>query len=579
MRAQLFRRPLPPAFIFVILLAAGIARPAASAPAADAPPAASGVPAVAGTPAATPTATAPHAHGQLSTEAEPAIAATGAEGEFLRAMHTAIHFRWVKKFLEPTVKSRPANDPINSPDLEAEVLFIVRWDGSYGQVTIGDKSGLQEFDDAALEAVKAESPYPVPPIDAYGEDGVAHVRWVFRRDRRLCSAGEIRHLDAPLSEALPRLFVQGRVKEALMRVARETRAGNPDALAAFARAYLARPFPDAALDARAAAALARTGDARAIERARRAVANAETMPTVAPALAAAKVDICGLVQPALQGPIPNAALFASQTLRASGVELAPDSPCVAAMTATIKAGVAPAAVRADMLDTLATTMPGGVRKLALEATGDRDPKLRAAGARALARPKGGRPTLYRLQPLIGDASVEVRTAVAAGLVRACGDLATDFLQPILKGRDVEPLVAITEELGRASSPASAELLAKLQKRTEPELRMPLLAALAARQDPAGRALYRPLADNIKQDSFASAEARRIVYATADLDDLARVAKDPLLGIYRYRALLRAGRHAEAMDWLIASFDRLAPDVMVDALAAWLANPPGKLSAR
>jgi hypothetical protein len=590
MRAQLFRRPPPAAFISLITLAAAVAGPAAGAPAAADTPAAGApspaAPVVVGGPGPSTSppvvagaAPAASVHGRLPAEAEPPIAAAGAEGDFLRAMHKAIHFRWVNRFLEPTVKSRPANDPINSPDLQAEVLFVVRWDGSYAQAAIGDKSGVPEFDAAALAAVKGDAPYPVPPIDVYGEDGVAHVRWVFRRDQRLCSGGEIRRLDSPLSDSLPRLFYQGRVKEALLRVVRESRTGHPDAMSEFARAYLARPFPDAVLDAQAAAALARTGDPRAIERTRRAVARPETMPIAAPALAAAKVDLCAFVRPALEGPAPDVALFASQTLRNAGVELAPDSPCVAAMTSTIKAGVAPGALRADLLDTLATTFPGGVRRLALEATGDKDPKVRAAGARALARPKGGRPTLYRLQPLIGDASIEVRTAVAAGLVRACGDLATDFLQPIIKGRDVQPLVAMTEELGRASSPASAELLAKLQKRPEPELRLPVLAALAARQDPAGRALYRPLAENIKKDSFAPADARRIVYAAADLDELAHVAKDPLLGIYTYRALLRAGRHAEAMDWLVASYDRLPPEVMVEALSAWLASPPGKLSAR
>ena len=41
----------------------------------------------------------------------------------------------------------------------------------------------------------------------------------------------------------------------------------------------------------------------------------------------------------------------------------------------------------------------------------------------------------------------------------------------------------------------------------------------------------------------------------------------------YKALLRAKRHAEASDWLIANFDRLSPDTAVDLLGAWLANPP------
>jgi hypothetical protein len=241
----------------------------------------------------------------------------------------------------------------------------------------------------------------------------------------------------------------------------------------------------------------------------------------------------------------------------------------------VKDGAQPAAVRAEMLDTLAAVNPNGVRRLALDAIGDTDARMRAAGARAFARKGGGRPTLYRLQPLIGDPSLEVRAAVAAGLVRACGDLANDYVQPLLKAREVQPLLAMAPELGKASSPASAELLSKLQKRPDPDLRMPILAALAARQDPAGRALYQPLADNVKKDPYAPAEARRIVYANADASELTPLTKDPLLGIFAFKALLRAKRHAEAMDWLVGSFDRLPPDTLVDALGAWLANPPAR----
>ena len=511
-------------------------------------------------------------------DGEPPIAATGAEGDYLRAMHTAIHFKWATKFVQATARSLPATDPVNAPNLEAEVLFVVRWDGSPAQVTLGDSSGVPEFDAAAMAAVSGDRPYPVPPIDLYGDDGVVHVRWLFRRDQHLCSLAEIRRMEAPLAEALPRLFVQGRVKEAMLRVVRESRAGHADAVSAFARAYLSRRFSDPILDAHAAAALATTGDPRVTARLQSALARPDTMPIAAPAAAAAKMDLCAAVRPALEGSTPEATLFASRTLRTAGAELPSDSPCLGILTATVKAGLAPAAVRADMLETLATVSPGGVRRFAVEAIGDQDPKLRAAGTRALARPGGGRPVLYRLQPLIVDPSSEVRAAVAAGLVRACGDLANDFLTPILKGKDVRPLVALAEALGQASSPASAELLGKLQKRPEPELRLPVLAALARRPDAPARALYRPLAEKVKADPYAAPEARRIVFSNADPDELARVAKDPVLGIYAFRALLRAGRRDEALDWIVASYDWLPPETLVDVFGAWLTNPPGKLSA-
>jgi hypothetical protein len=110
-------------------------------------------------------------------------------------------------------------------------------------------------------------------------------------------------------------------------------------------------------------------------------------------------------------------------------------------------------VRADALDTLARVNPAGAHRPAMNALGDKDAHLRAAGAAAFARPGGGRPTLYRLEPLVKDPSVEVRAAAAAGMIRACGDLANDYLAPLLKARDPEPVVAMVPELAKGTTPS------------------------------------------------------------------------------------------------------------------------------
>jgi len=503
---------------------------------------------------------------------EPPITATGKEGEFLRSMHTQIHFRWTR-FIDELAK-KPKNDPLNNPKLETEILFTVRWDGSPAQYTVGQTSGVPAFDQAAVGALKGDNArYQVPPIDIYGDDGVVHLRWLFARDGRLCGRGEVRRFEAPLKDALPRLFVQGRVKEGLLRSVRYHEMGDATAVSEFARAYLARPFPDPTVDIRAGAALAQSGDTRQVARIKPGLKRADTLPLVAPALAAAKVDVCQLVLPGLTAKGPDAAM-AMAALRNTGAELPPTSPCVEAMMATVKDDAIPAADRAEVLETLAAVSPGNVRKQAVSALGDKDAKMRAAGARAFARPGGGRPTLYRLQPLLADSSGDVRAAAAAGMVRACGDLANDYLMPLFKARDAQPLVAIAPELGKASSPASADLLAKLQKRPEPELKLPVLAALANRQDAAGKALYQPLAQALKKDPYASPEARRIVFANADADELrALAARDPAMGIVAYKALLRAHRYKEALDWVVNTFDRSSPETLVDAFGTWLAFPP------
>ena len=122
--------------------------------------------------------------------------------------------------------------------------------------------------------------YPPPPADLFGDDGVAHFQWVFARNRNLCGEGSVRRVEAPLAQALPRLFVQGRIKEALLRAARDARAGSGDAIGIFAQAWLERPQPDPATDARAAGALLRYGDkrmrAKSLARIKPALARKET---------------------------------------------------------------------------------------------------------------------------------------------------------------------------------------------------------------------------------------------------------------------------------------------------------------
>jgi TonB family protein len=510
---------------------------------------------------------------------EPPITAPGPVGDYLRSMHTAIHFRWANLFIEDVAAKRPPTDPLNKMSLEAEVLFTVRWDGSPAEVTVSNGSGIAAFDQAAIVAVKGDRPLPVPPIDVYGDDGVAHFRWLFARDARLCSGGEVRRVEAPLAEALPRLFYQGRIKEALLRVARYTQGGDAAAMSTFARAWLVRRQPDLALDARAAAALAHAGDARQADRLRPALNRPDTLPIAAPALAALKVDLCAQVRPRLKPTDAEGIMFATRVLQLAGAELPAGSPCIATLDDLLKMDALPVPLRAEALKTLAVVSPASARRPALNALGDSNAEMRATAATVFARPGGGRPTLYRLMPLVKDPALEVRTTVAAGLIRACGDLAIDYVKPLVKARDPEPLAAMAPELGKQTSAGTLDLLLKIQKRNDPTVRVPVLAALSERTDAPARAIYQPLAAAVKKDPWASPESRRIVYAGADVKELLPLMKDPALGLQGFKALLRAQRHAEAMDWLVGSFDRLPPEVLIDALGAWLANPPAHAASK
>ncbi|HXT99753.1 MAG TPA: HEAT repeat domain-containing protein, partial [Polyangia bacterium] len=418
--------------------------------------------------------------------------------------------------------------------------------------------------------------------------GVAHFRWVFARDHHLCSDGSVRRVEAPLAEALPRLFVQGRIKEAMLRAARDARAGSANAVATFALAWLERPQADPGTDARAAAALLRYGDkrmqAKAYQRIQPALARKETAAIAASALGtyaggggsdADAGSLCNLIggAKALREGEPAAREQVLILLRDSGARLAQDSPCAKALAENAGDSATPGRLRALSLATLVATTGSAPGKLVRESMEDKDAALRAAAATAFAKPGGGRPALYRLQPLLQDASPDVRAAAAGGLVRACGDLALPFVQPLFKERDDRALVAMAPELGRLKSPESADLLAKMMARPGGELRLAVTRGLVDRKDDPGKALRAKAFESIRHDAYASAELRGLVYADAPPDELLKQPRDPVLGPMGFKALLRAKRHPEAIDWLVANFDRLSPDAAVDLLSAWLATPP------
>jgi hypothetical protein len=402
-----------------------------------------------------------------------------------------------------------------------------------------------------------------------------HLRWGFARDHRLCSDGELRRIEDRLELALPRLFIQGRFKEALSRVQRAMDRGDGDAMSIFARAWLARPLADRVADLNAAAALARVGDRRQIERLRPGLASSETVVVAARGLAALKVDLCATLDPALRTRGPQADVAMTALREAGGAPAG--GACLATLSAIVDDEAAPKPLRATALRTLASLDYASARKRAIALLADPSPVMRAAAATAFARPGGGRPSLYRLEPMLKDSNVEVRASVAGALVRASGELSFDYLRPLFKDRDNRPLLAMIHGLSELSSPASADMLDKIRQRG-PEAQEPVLRALAARSDDRARALYKPLAATVKKNPRTSNDLRHFLYATGPVEEVMPLAKDPYLGILAYKAMLRAKRHKEAADWLVARFDHLAPEVLADALGSWLANPPKPIAA-
>jgi TonB family protein len=496
---------------------------------------------------------------------EPPITAAGAEGDYLRALHQRIHQHWAEGFVASSARALPAASPLNDPARQAVVLFSIRWDGTLAEVSLVGGSGVDSFDQAATEVVHQGGPFFPPPFEVLSDDGMAYFRWTLARDHRLCAGGELRRREDPVGESIPRLLGENRVREAVLRVAREMKsADTTDALTIFARTWLAKPIADPVADVGAAAALARTGDARQVFRLRRALDDRETVATAAAALGLLKIDVCSMVQGRLSDPDPAARALGVLAVRAAGQPAEPSSPCVEPLAAITLEAMLPGRLRAMAAEALAAASPERAGPVLAAAMRDDDVTLRAAAVLLSAQPGGGRPALYRLIALVHDAAIEVRAAAAAGMVRCCGDLALTELVLVFKEHDTRPAVAVAAELGRLSSAESAAYLGRIARRHEPEVRRAVLQALGTRQDAAARALQLRLSNAAGADAWGATAAWPAATAT-------------------YQALLRGFHYPEAATWILAEVERLEPRAAVEVLVSWLERPsapmPLPVSAR
>jgi len=83
---------------------------------------------------------------RAAPDSEPKNTAKGVEGDYLRALHTRIHYRFANKFIEDVAAKRPPTDPLNNPALRTEVNFGIRWDGTVTDAIVAEKSAVPAFE-------------------------------------------------------------------------------------------------------------------------------------------------------------------------------------------------------------------------------------------------------------------------------------------------------------------------------------------------------------------------------------------------------------------------------------------------
>ena len=505
---------------------------------------------------------------------EPPTGGDDVDGEYLRQMHQRLHGSWVDGYIRVTAYDRLG--PVKSKR-EAEVSLTIRWDGTVESVELTKPSDATEFDSAAMNAIWMSAPF-APPTGVMADDGLAHIKWRFARDFRLCSSGEVVHVEFPLATALPNLMARGLLSESLRRMGKELDRGgwsNGDFLAPFARGWLARPNLSEQLDTQAAAALVIGGDHAKLERLKGALLSPTTAALAAPTLHAAGINVGKLLTAALSANGSESARQAAvAALRALPAIASDCAPCIHALAASALDTRHPAADRVSMLRTLGTLEGTQVVRMALGAASkDANPAIRGAALLASITPEQGRVGLFRMSPLLHDPSPDIRAAAAAGVLRAAGDQGIEQLYLLARERDPRPMVAAAGELGRLRSEESATLLGKWLGRSDKLVRRAAIQALAARRDEAARALVAPVLAAALTNREEDVAVRELALRTAAPEQLAVLASDPRLGRAAYRALLAANRREEAARWLVNNLDQLMPDARIAVLGEWIAETP------
>jgi hypothetical protein len=499
--------------------------------------------------------------------AEPAIATPGAVGDYLRRAHTKIHARWAEGYLKPAKTTAPAGaTPANSGVHQATVALTIRWDGTIAEASMRSFSDSNDFDHAAVDALRKSGPFPLPTSDVLSDDGYAHFEWTLSSDGRACGAGaKLVRVEDPIEVSLPRLVSSNRIDEALRRVGEVgTRGGESaqeSAMDRFARLYLGRTVPDPVLDASASVALAQTGDRVQVTRLKTALGSRATVKLAAKGLQKLGVDICETVNESLLGSAAMARETAFEAVRVAASSGSSIRGCRPALETLAKDGKQPQAVRLSALEILTTNFPGDIRPLVLGLMSDKDAGVRGAATFASVKKGGGRPEMYRLAPLLHDKSVEVRGAASAGIVRAAGDMALDQLYLLSRETDPRPARAVAAELGAMSSAASAEFLGHMLKRDNREVQLAAARALAARSDAAARSQL----DDVKTSNAAFPELLAIANGTTAP---AASAAAPDQTVVALQDVL-AHHKDQAVGWLVARFPALQPQQAVDVLGAWL----------
>lgn len=468
----------------------------------------------------------------------------------------------------------PPDHELNATSLAVTVALTVDRNGKLVEAAFVQSSGSGDFDDVAMEIARDAAPYPAPPKTLISDDDLAHITWLFARDRRQAgvATATIEHIEWPVDKAVPKYLAADDITTAAERLVAalesttdpkqaEVLLGLADrifaaairaslrsedlniqhvAVAAAAEARVvgaARelrsiadgssdlPLRSAALDA-----IGTIGDADAesflLEILTRDKGhNAEISGAAARSLAA--IGKAAAARPMVQEWLQD---DASESKWAALVVMAHFAvpKAVPALAKMVTAKDTERPMRMAACAALGTSAPAGNTKAAMSAVKAglkrSDPAVRAACASAAATAAGGgvadRGTFWAMVELLKDRDERVR---AAAVIAAARLDPTRFLKEMYllkREKSAVVLAALAEGLAAVPGAAAYAKIVSLADHESAEVRRAVVAALLVRKEAKAGAAAAAMIDD--SDVQVRADAIR---AVTDAEALAQYLED------------------------------------------------------
>jgi HEAT repeat protein len=496
---------------------------------------------------------------------------TGAESDFVRALHAHVHKRWADNFLRLTSEQLPATNALNNPMLAAEADIVVGPDGQLTSEKLTRSSGFPGFDQAVSEVLHDAVPYPVPPAATRSDDGRLHAHWVFARDQRRCAGVAIIKVYDPIEIAVPKLIRDGRRTEALNRMAMARSAGMhaDPAFTVLAmdwmKSTLHEPFATVK-QAKVIAARDRGND-EAVKWLKTALRRPELTAEVGAALQAVDVPVCTMIKGWFDTPNASDHETAARALATSHDRAC--APGLASLLANTKARPEARAAAATALGSIDDETARKALGDVVKNEGEKAP-VRAAAMLAQIRPGAGRVKVIAMERYLRDPQPDLRAAAAAGVVRAGGDANLADLYVLFKDNDPRPALASLRELDNLHTEESTKLIARLAKRPLPQVALAAAEILTRRK---ANDTFSVLRSYLDPSQKVDPALRGLALVAADEPALQAASVDPALGPAAFRARLARGERDLAADWFIAHGASLTPALQTACMTDWAATAP------